>query len=57
MLGRSEGIADDVFNVEIGPDLVQDNTQIIARLGVGQDDELHARGRFIVVQLVFAGPI
>lgn len=56
MLYRRQRIADDELDVEVDPDLVQHDAQV-ARLRVREHDELEARRRLVVVQLVVAGAV
>lgn len=56
MFDGGQWILDDVLDVQIGPYLVQVRAKVV-ELGVGQHDELHARGGLVVVQLVFAGAV
>ena len=56
MLHGSKRVPHDILNVQIDPYLVQDDAQV-GRADVGQHDELHACGRLVVMQLVFAGAI
>lgn len=53
VLRRRQGVLDDILDIQVRPDLVQVLAQI-GHLGVGQHDELHARRRLVVVQLVFS---
>ena len=56
VLSGSERVLDDIFDIQVCPDLVQVGTHIVL-LSVGEHDELHARGRLVVVQFVFAGAV
>lgn len=55
MLDRRERILDHELNIQVCPDLVEDYAEVI-RLRVGEHDKLQSRGRFVVVELVFASP-
>lgn len=56
MFDRGQRILDYIFDIQIRPYLVQVLAQV-DNLGVGEHDKLHARGRLVVVQLVFAGAV
>lgn len=56
MLHRRERVLDDKFDIEICPNLVEDDAQAVD-FGVGEHDKLQPRGRLIVVELVFAGAV
>ena len=56
MLGGRQWVLDDILDVQVRPDLVEIWPQVV-HLGVGEHDELHAGGRLVVVELVFAGAV
>lgn len=56
VLDGGQRVLDDIFNVEVGPDLMQVLAQV-DHLGVGEHDEFHTRRRLVVVELVFAGAV
>jgi hypothetical protein len=55
LYGRQR-ILDDKLDIEVRPYLMEVRSQVVL-LGVGEHDKLHARGRLVVVQLVFAGAV
>jgi hypothetical protein len=56
VLCRRKRILDHVLDVQIRPYLVEILSQV-DHLGVGEHNELHTRGRLVVMELVFAGAV
>jgi hypothetical protein len=55
LYGRQR-ILDNKLDIEVRPYLMEVRSKVVL-LGVGEHDKLHARGRLVVVQLVFAGAV
>lgn len=56
MLRGRERVLDHILDIQVGPDLVQVLAQV-DNADVGEHDKLHARGGFVVMELVFAGAV
>jgi hypothetical protein len=56
VLSRREWILNHVFDIQVRPDLVEVLSQV-DDFCVGEHDELHAGGCFVVMKLVLAGAI
>lgn len=56
MLHRRQRILDHKLDVEIRPDLLQNNAQIV-RFGIGEHDEFQPCRRLVVVKLVVASAV